>query len=134
MWYQFILQVHDVDDKKLIEGIHKFLLAHIGICYNIGIVVYNYTTCPWLHYDLNFWDPLTTRIFFSENSKNDPNYCDFFYTCNTANFWHFETRSSQYSRTCCMDIRYAFNNMTGGFFHQKCITLHNIYLSEKTKN
>ena len=50
MWYQFILQVHDVDDKKLIEGIHKFLLAHIGICYNIGIVVYNYTTCPWLHY------------------------------------------------------------------------------------
>ena len=71
MWYQFILQVHDVDDKKLIEGIHKFLLAHIGICYNIlvGIVVYNYTTCPWLHYDFNYWDPHNTRIFFSEKGK-----------------------------------------------------------------
>ena len=72
MWYQFILQVHDVDDKKLIEGIHKFLLAHIGICYNIlvGIVVYNYTTCPWLHHDFNYWDPHNTRIFFSEKGKN----------------------------------------------------------------
>ena len=24
--------------------------------------------------------------------------------------------------------------MRGGFFHQQCITLHNIYLSEKTKD
>ena len=76
MWYQFILQVHDVDDKKLIEGIHKFLLAHIGICYNIlvGIVVYNYTTCPWLYYDFNYWDPHNTGFFFSEKVKMTPKY------------------------------------------------------------
>ena len=93
MWYQFILQVHDVDDKKLIEGIHKFLLAHIGICYNIlvGIVVYNYTTCPWLHYDFNYWDPHNTRIFFSEKGKKF-----FFILAMGGFFWMSERYQKSY--------------------------------------
>ena len=93
MWYQFILQVHDVDDKKLIEGIHKFLLAHIGICYNIlvGIVVYNYTTCPWLFYDFNYWDPHNTRIFFSEKGKKI-----FFILAMGGFFWLSERYQKSY--------------------------------------
>ena len=69
MWYQFILQVHDVDDKKLIEGIHKFLLAHIGICYNILVGIqhvldYTMTSIIEILTILEFFSVKRVKIFF----------------------------------------------------------------------